>query len=101
MKGSDDHLFSCARSMPKGKTAPTMISAFRLWLSHVRGTLIDARRYAGWPPFMIKPRPFKWFKMSPKIIPLAVMLYVRIPLSLHNAEEWLHERGIDICDETV
>jgi len=32
---------------------------------------------------------------------LAVMLYVRFPLSLRNVEDLLHERGIDICNETV
>ncbi len=29
------------------------------------------------------------------------MLYVRYPLSLRNVEDLLHERGIDICYETV
>nr|WP_241765218.1 DDE-type integrase/transposase/recombinase [Hyphomonas beringensis] len=28
------------------------------------------------------------------------MLYVRSPLSLRNVEDLLHERGIDICQET-
>ncbi|WP_299754965.1 IS6 family transposase, partial [uncultured Boseongicola sp.] len=32
---------------------------------------------------------------------LAVMLYVRFPLSLRNVEDLLHERGIDISHETV
>ncbi len=50
---------------------------------------------------MTKPSPFKWFKTSPEIIRLAVMLYVRFPLSLRNVENLLHERGIDICHETV
>ena len=30
-----------------------------------------------------------------------VMLYVRFPLSLRNVEDLAHERGIDICHETV
>jgi putative transposase len=30
-----------------------------------------------------------------------VMMYVRFPLSLRNVEDLLHERGIDICHETV
>jgi putative transposase len=38
---------------------------------------------------------------SPEIIRQAVMLYVRFPLSLRNVEDLLHERGIDICHETV
>ena len=45
--------------------------------------------------------PFRYFKTSPKIIRLAVMMYVRFPLSLRNVEDLLHERGIDICHETV
>lgn len=30
-----------------------------------------------------------------------VMMYVKYPLSLRNVEDLLHERGIDICHETV
>ena len=30
-----------------------------------------------------------------------MMMYVRFPLSLRNVEDLLHERGIDICHETV
>jgi len=50
---------------------------------------------------MTKPDPFKYFHSSPEIIRLAVMLYVRFPLSLRNVEDLLHERGIDISHETV
>ena len=49
---------------------------------------------------MIKRSPFRYFKTSPEIIRLAVMLYVRFPLSLRNVEDLLHERGIDVSDET-
>jgi putative transposase len=45
--------------------------------------------------------PFRYFKTSPEIIQLAAMLCVRFPLSLRNVEDLLHERGIDICHETV
>jgi len=45
--------------------------------------------------------PFRHLKTSPEIIRLAVMMYVRFPLSLRNVEELLHERGVDICHETV
>ena len=45
--------------------------------------------------------PFRYFKTSPEIIRLAVMMYVRFPLSLRNVEELLQERGVDICHETV
>jgi putative transposase len=45
--------------------------------------------------------PFKRFNSSPEIIRLAVMMYVRYPLSPRNVEDLLAERGIDICHETV
>ena len=32
---------------------------------------------------------------------MVVMMYVKYPLSLRNAEDLLLERGIDICHETV
>jgi len=50
---------------------------------------------------MKNPNPFRYFKTSPEIIRLAVMMYVRFPLSLRNVEDLLHERGINICHETV
>ena len=40
-------------------------------------------------------------KPSPEIIRLAVMMYIRFPLSLRNVEDLLHERGIEISHETV
>jgi putative transposase len=45
--------------------------------------------------------PFRYFKTSQEIIRLAVMLYIRFPLSLRNVEDLLHERGIEISHETV
>ena len=45
--------------------------------------------------------PFRYFKTSPEVIRLAVMMYVRFPLSLRNVEELLHERGFNICHETA
>mgnify|MGYP007096624648 CR=1 FL=1 len=50
---------------------------------------------------MTKTDPFKYFHSSPEIIRLAVMMYVRFPLSLRNVEDLLRERGIDISHETV
>ena len=50
---------------------------------------------------MTQKNPFRYFKTSPEVIRLAVMMYVRFPLSLRNVEDLLHERGIDICHETV
>ena len=45
--------------------------------------------------------PFRYFKSSPEVIRLAVMMYIRFPLSMRQVEDLLHERGIDICHETV
>ena len=45
--------------------------------------------------------PFRYFKTSHEIIQLAVLMYVRFPLSLRNVEYLLHERGIDVCHESV
>ena len=45
--------------------------------------------------------PFRYFKTSPEIIQLGVMMYVRFLLSLRNVEDLLHERGIDVCHESV
>ena len=45
--------------------------------------------------------PFRYFKTSPEIIRLAVMMYVRFPLSLRNVEDLLHERGIEVSHETI
>ena len=50
---------------------------------------------------MSNARIFRYFKTSPEIIRLAVIMYVRYPLSLRNVEDLLHERGIDITHETV
>jgi len=50
---------------------------------------------------MTKRSPFRYFKTSPEIIRLAVMMYVRFPLSLRNVEDLLHERGIEASHETV
>ncbi len=50
---------------------------------------------------MSKENPFKYYKTSPEIIKLAVMYYVRYPLSLRQVEDILHERGIDVCHETI
>ncbi len=50
---------------------------------------------------MTKRSPFRYFKTSPEIIRLAVMMYVRFPLSVRNVEDLLNERGIDISHETV
>ncbi len=50
---------------------------------------------------MTQRSPFRYFKTAPEIIRLAVMMYIRYPLSLRNVEDLLHERGIEISHETV
>ena len=50
---------------------------------------------------MTTQNPFKYFKTPPEIIRLAVMYCVRYPFSLCQVEDILHERGVDICQETV
>ena len=47
------------------------------------------------------PSPFRYFNSSSEVIRLAVLMYVRYPLSLRNVEDLLAERGIDISHETV
>ncbi len=50
---------------------------------------------------MAKRDPFKYFNISREIIRLAVVLYIRFPLSLRNVEDLFHKRGIDISHESV
>ena len=50
---------------------------------------------------MSNPVSYRYFKTSREIIQLAVMLYVRFPLSLRNVEDLLHERSVDVTYESV
>ena len=50
---------------------------------------------------MNQQNPLNYFKTAPGIIRIAVMYYVRYPLSYRQVKDILHERGIDICYETV
>lgn len=45
--------------------------------------------------------PLRYFKMSREVIQLAVKIYVRFPFSLRNVEDGQHERGIDVCHESI
>lgn len=45
--------------------------------------------------------PSCYYKTSPETIQLVVLMCVRLPLSLRNVENLLHERGIDACHESV
>ena len=40
--------------------------------------------------------PFGYFNSSPEVIGLAVMMYIRYPLSLRQVEDIMFERGIDM-----
>jgi putative transposase len=50
---------------------------------------------------MTQRSPFRYFKTSPEMIRQAAMLYVRVPRSLRNVKDLLHERGIEVSHETV
>jgi len=67
----------------------------------VRRNRLEAGRAVGWLFRARKRNPFRYLKTSLEIIHLAVMLYVRLPLSLRNVEELLHECGIDVSHETI
>ncbi len=41
--------------------------------------------------------PYRCFNSSPEVIRLAVMMYIRYPLSLRQVEDLLFERGIGQC----
>lgn len=45
--------------------------------------------------------PLRYFKTSPEIIRLTVMLHVRFPLCPHNVEDLRHELGFAVSHETV
>ncbi len=53
------------------------------------------------PRSPVRTSPFRYFKTSPEVIRLAVLLYVKYPLCLRNVEDLLFERGIDLSHETV
>ena len=67
----------------------------------VIGNWLETGRAVSQRLCMTKPDPFRYFKTSREIICLAVMLYVRFPLSLRNVEDLLHERGIDVSHEAI
>ena len=67
----------------------------------VRQKFLEVGRAVAYWSRMTRPSPFRYFKTSLEIIRLAVMLYIRYPLSLHNVEDLLHQRGIEISHETV
>ena len=50
---------------------------------------------------MTQRSPFRYFRTSPEVIRLAVMLCVRFSLSLRNVEALLKECGIEVSHEMV
>ncbi len=54
-----------------------------------------------YPDRVTKRFSFRSFRTRPEIIRLAVMLFIRFPLSLRNVEDLLHERGVEISHMTV
>ncbi len=67
----------------------------------VKGTWLERGSVPAQGRQLTQPSPFKYFKTSPEVIRLAVMLYVRFPLSLRNVEDVLHARGTEVIHETV
>ena len=84
-----------------GVTQRAFSHQFRSLYGTVRSKWLEPCRAAALRQGIIKRSPLRYFKTSPEIIRLAVMMYIRFPLSLRNVEDLLHERGIDICHETV
>ena len=82
---------------PEGATMEAIIAA----TGSVRQKFLEVGRAVAYWSRMTRPSPFRYFKTSLEIIRLAVMLYIRYPLSLHNVEDLLHQRGIEISHETV
>ena len=50
---------------------------------------------------MINRFSLRFFKTSPEIIRVMVTLYIRLLLSLHNIDDLLDDRGVEISHETV
>jgi hypothetical protein len=73
----------------------------RIWRGWAVSEQISLNRDVDIPQLAAMQNPFRYFNSSPAIIRLAVMMYVRFPLSLRQVEDLLSERGIDICHETV
>ncbi len=61
-------------------------------MGSVQGTPLKPMRRPYEPLVMTQRSPFRYFKTSPEIIRLAVMMYIRFPLWLRNVEDLLHER---------
>jgi transposase-like protein len=51
--------------------------------------------------FMTETFLFRFLRTSPEVICVAVMMYIRFPLSFGNVDDLLHERGIDVSYGSV
>ena len=67
----------------------------------VRTKSVETDRASNSHRWITKCSPFRYFKRSLEIIRLAVMRFIRVPLSLRNAEDLLHERDIESNHEAV
>jgi hypothetical protein len=56
----------------------------------VKGTRLEQGRELAAFPGMIKRSPCRYFRTSPEIIRIAVMLYGRVPPSLRSVEDLPH-----------
>ena len=50
---------------------------------------------------MTQRKHIRYCTAGPEIIQLAVLLYLRFPLSMRNLEDVLHKRGVDVSYEAV
>jgi hypothetical protein len=85
------HLRACDRDL---------ISRRALWPAAINEGVVRANRLEpgrGVPQPPAMRNPFRYFNSSPEVIHLAVVMYMRYPLSLRQVEDLLFERGIDIC----
>ena len=64
-------------------------------------TAIRLEACRGGPQRQRMKNPFRYFNSSAEVIRLAVMMYVRCPLSLRQVEDLLFKRGIDVSHQTV
>lgn len=86
---------------PSNPPSDRLSDGFRVQNGSVRinclGPIGPAISYAAMPNQLS----FHYFKTSPEIIELAVMLCVRFPLSLRNVEGLLHECRVDVSYESA
>jgi hypothetical protein len=73
-------------------------------LATAEATAALSDQFFGWSVAVVASaasNPFRYSNSSPEIVGLAVLMYVKYPLSLRNVEDLIAERGIDISYETA